>query len=357
MKSKETAKKRFYLKWPWNVLVYIILVVVLRIFSIPVILLIMWWNKKQQPDGPEEGYCLQRTRGRLTGLIWAALCLVGGGLAIWFFLTAQSMPYEAARLKEEMSFGYYLIPVAGAAAMLVGLFLAYRSLRDALVPEKSALAQSIRNQLPYPDEAPPVKELFAMVDQDLKQNGQWCGKLGVGKEWVLGDEVSSIPRIRGVFSRVERHTRHAGKRTQVTYIYEIWIVDERRERQVTTLKSRRELEEAMDCLRRRAPAAVFGVYDSKEYQDLVYTKAGPPRAGTAGPKPGAYSARWLRDLPDYLGHHLSTAASARSEGRDGSLPTGTQRSFPGTGTHIQPFGLPGRWCGAAYPHPAGGVLR
>ena len=272
MESKETAKKRFYLKWPWNVLVYIILVVVLRIFSIPVILLIMWWNKKQQPDGPEEGYCLQRTRGRLTGLIWAALCLVGGGLAIWFFLTAQSMPYEAARLKEEMSFGYYLIPVAGAAAMLVGLFLAYRSLRDALVPEKSALAQSIRNQLPYPDEAPPVKELFAMVDQDLKQNGQWCGKLGVGKEWVLGDEVSSIPRIRGVFSRVERHTRHAGKRTQVTYIYEIWIVDERRERQVTTLKSRRELEEAMDCLRRRAPAAVFGVYDSKEYQDLVYTK-------------------------------------------------------------------------------------
>ena len=272
MESKETAKKRFYLKWPWNVLVYIVLVVVLRIFSIPLILLIMWWNKKQQPDGPEEGYCLQRTRGRLTGLIWAVLCLVGGGLAIWFFLTAQSMPYEAERLKEEMSFGYYLIPVAGAAAILVGLFLAYRSLRDALVPEKSALAQSIRNQLPYPDEAPPVKELFAMVDQDLKANGQWCGKLGVGKEWVLGDEVSSIPRIRGVFSRVEQHTRHAGNRTQVTWIYELWIVDDRRQQQVTSLKSKREVEEAMDCLRRRAPAALFGVYDSKEYQDLVYAK-------------------------------------------------------------------------------------
>ena len=272
MESKETAKKRFYLKWPWNVLVYIILVVVLRIFSIPLILLIMWWNKKQQPDGPEEGYCLQRTRGRLTGLIWAILCLVGGGLAIWFFLTAQSMPYEAERLKEEMSFGYYLIPVAGAAAILLGLFLAYRSLRDALAPEKSALAQSIRNQLPYPDEAPPVKELFAMVDQDLKANGQWCGKLGVGKEWVLGDEVSSIPRIRGVFSRVERHTRHSGNRTRVTYTYELWIVDDRRERQITFLKSEHELGEAMDCLRRRAPAAVFGVYDSKEYQDLVYTK-------------------------------------------------------------------------------------
>ena len=272
MESKETSPKRFYLKWPWNVLVYIALVVLLRIFAIPVILLIMWWNKKQQPNGPEEGYCLQRTRGRLTGLIWAALFLVGGGLAIWFFLTAQTIPHEAEQLKEKLSFGYYLIPVGGAVAVLVGLFLAYQSLRDALVPEKSALAQSIRNQLPYPDEVPPVKELFAMVDQDLKANGQWCGKLGVGKKWVLGDEVSSIPRIRGVFRREEHHTRRAGKRTQVIHIYEIWIVDDRRERQVTSLKSRRELDEAMDCLQRRAPAAVFGVYDSKEYKDLVYAE-------------------------------------------------------------------------------------
>ena len=55
MESKKGSKKRFYLKWPWNVVVYIVLAVVLRIFSIPLILLIMWWNKKQQPDGPEEG--------------------------------------------------------------------------------------------------------------------------------------------------------------------------------------------------------------------------------------------------------------------------------------------------------------
>ena len=272
MEPKETSKKRFYLKWPWNVIVYVLLVVALRIFAIPLILLIMWWNRRQQPDGPEEGYCLQRTRGRLTGLIPAALLAVGGGLAIWFFAVAETMPYEAERLKEEMSFGYYLIPVVGAGAILVGLVLAYRSLRDALVPEKSALARSIRSQLPYPEEAPPVKELFAMVDQDLKQNGQWYGRLGVGREWVLGDEASSIPRIRGVFSRVERHTRHAGKRTQVTYIYEIWIVDDRRQQQVTSLRSKREVEEAMDCLRRRVPAAVFGEYDSREYNDLIYAE-------------------------------------------------------------------------------------
>ena len=272
MEPKETSKKRFYLKWPWNVIVYVLLVVALRIFAIPLILLIMWWNRRQQPDGPEEGYCLQRTRGRLTGLIPAALLAVGGGLAIWFFAVAETMPYEAERLKEEISFGYYLIPVAGTGAILVGLFLAYRSLRDALHPEKSTLAQSIRDQLPYPEEAPPVKELFAMVDQDLKQNGQWCGKLGVGREWVLGDEVSSIPRIRGVFSRVERHTRHAGKRTQITYLYEIRIVDDRRQQQVTSLKSKRDVEEAKDCLRRRVPAAVFGEYNSREYNDLIYAK-------------------------------------------------------------------------------------
>ena len=272
MGAKEPVKKHFYLKWPWNVIVYILLAAVLRIFAVPLILLIMWWNKKQQPDGPEEGYCLQRTRGRLIGLIPAALLAVGGGLAIWFFAVAETMPYEAERLKEEISFGYYLIPVVGAGAILVGLFLAYQSLRDALHPEKSTLARSIRDQLPYPEEAPPVKELFAMVDQDLKQNGQWCGKLGVGREWVLGDEASSIPRIRGVFSRVERHTRHAGKRTQVTYLYEIWIVDDRRQQQVTSLRSKREVEEAMDCLRRRVPAAVFGEYNSREYNDLIYAK-------------------------------------------------------------------------------------
>ncbi len=81
---------------------------------------------------------------------------------------------------------YRLSPFLGAGAALIGLFLAFLSLRDALFPEKSALAQSIRSQLPYPDEAPGVQELFAMVDRDLKENGQWFGKLGVGREWVLG---------------------------------------------------------------------------------------------------------------------------------------------------------------------------
>ena len=269
---KKTFPKRFYLKWPWNVIVYIVLAVVLRVFAIPLILLIMWWNKKQQPDGPEEGYCLQRTRGRLTGLIPATLLMAGGALCLYFFYLGQTLPGEVERLDDQMRVVYRLCPILGAGMILIGIFLAYRSLRDALYPEKSALAQSIRDQLPYPDEAPPVKELFAMVDRDLKENGAWFGKLGVGREWVLGDVVSRIPRIRGVFSRVERQTHHAGKRTTVTYIYELWIVDDCQRRQVTSLKSKQELEEAMDCLRQRAPAALFGAYDSKEYQDLVCVK-------------------------------------------------------------------------------------
>ena len=229
-------------------------------------------NAERQTNRAEECFCLQRTRGRLTGLIPAALLVAGGALCLYFFYLGQKLSGEVERLDDQMRIFYHLCPFLGTGSTLIGLFLAYRSLRDALRPEKSALAQSIRNQLPHPDEAPPVKELFAMVDRDLRENGLWCGRLGIGKEWVLGDQVSRIPRIRGVFSRSERHTRRAGKRTQVTYSYEVWIVDDRRERQVTALRSQRELDDAMDCLRRRAPAAVFGTYNSREYNDLIDTE-------------------------------------------------------------------------------------
>ncbi len=272
MESKEGSKKRFYLKWPWNVVVYIVLAVVLRIFSIPFILLIMWWNKKQQPDGPEEGYCLQRTRRRLAGLIPAAAFGAGGVLALLFFYLGQISPEEVERMEDRMRIFYYLCPFLGAGALLIGIILAYLSLRDALQPEKSALARSIRRQLPYPDEAPPVEKLFAMVDQDLRENGQWCGKMGIGKEWVLGDEVSCVPRIRGVFGRVKRNTSTAGNRTRVTYLYEVWIFDDRQQWQVTSLRSKQELDDALDCLRQRAGAAVFGDYGSEAYKELVDAK-------------------------------------------------------------------------------------
>ena len=80
-------KKKFYLKWPINLIVYILLVVFLRIFAIPVILLIMGWNKKQQPDGPDGGYCLDRSRKRLARLLWALLyLLLAAGCGVVFFM-------------------------------------------------------------------------------------------------------------------------------------------------------------------------------------------------------------------------------------------------------------------------------
>lgn len=273
METEKDKKKRFYLKWPWNVVVYIFLVVLLRIFAIPFILLIMWWNKKQQPDGPEEGYCLEKTRRRLIGLIPAAFCLLFGGLSLGFFYMGHTLPEEAERLNEEMRIFYYLSPFLGAGLLALGIFLAWQSLRDALCPEKSGLAKSIRIQLPYPEEAPPVRKLFAMVDQDIKENGVWFGHMAVGREWVLGDEASRIPRIRGIFGRDEVRSSGSGNNRRVSRILEVWILDDRQRRQVTSLKSPKELQGALECLRQRAPAAIFGTYGSMEYDKAAYANA------------------------------------------------------------------------------------
>lgn len=264
------TKKRFYLPWPWSLLVYIALAVALRIFSIPFILLILWWNKKQQPDGPAEGYCLQRTRGRLIQLVWAAiLLLAGAGCAVYAVVQWGEDRTDWTYLNYLKLAGSGLLAVIG---VLLAVYLAYTGLRDAMCPEKSRLARSIRLQLPYPDEAPPVRELFAMVDEDLRKNGQWFGKLGVGREWVLGDEVSSISRIRGVFGRDELQSTHNSQGTRTTRIVQLYIVDDRQQQQVTDLRTPKELAGAMECLQQRAPGAVFGVYDAKEHKELLYAK-------------------------------------------------------------------------------------
>ena len=145
---------------------------------------------------------------------------------------------------------------------------------------------------------------------------------------------------------MERHTCHAGKRTQVTYIYEIWIVDDRRQQQVTSLRSKGKWREAMDCLRRRAPAAVFGEYNSREYNDLIYAKEEERRYAQERAyrnRAAQYEEQNRREqeqraqnqvltLPDgsvtsphHLGHHPSAAAPAQSDRRDCSVPVGARR--------------------------------
>ena len=72
-----------------------------------------------------------------------------------------------------------------------------------------------------------------MVDRDIEANGQWFDRVAIGKEWVLGDEVTSIARIRGVFPRDEIKVHYSGGRRQSARVVELYIVDDRKQVQVT----------------------------------------------------------------------------------------------------------------------------
>lgn len=252
-------KKKFHLKWPWNWLLCALIVAAgwwfIGIFSLLLAALFFWWQKKRDPGAvPEGGYCLDRTRKRLARLLWSFLYLIlAVGCGVVFFMGFGQEKAEIA------DWAVWIIAGGGFLVFTACcLYETYTDLRDAFFPAKSRLAQSIRSQLPYPDEAPPVEELFAMVDRDIQANGQWFDRVAIGKEWVLGDDVSSIPRIRGVFPRDEIVTRHTGNgRRQSSRVMELYIVDDRKQIQTTGLRSPSELQAAVTCLRLRAPEAYF----------------------------------------------------------------------------------------------------
>ena len=261
----QEKRSGFQLKWPWNWVVCGVFVAAAGYFigylwSTLLAALFLWLQKKRRPGQPPQGgYCLDRTRKGLAKLLWALLALFfgfAGGLVFYMQMGEDRSAWELS------DWAYTIFSAAlclGATAL--GLYEAYTDLRDAFCPAKSRLAKSIRSQLPYPDEAPPVEELFAMVDRDIEANGQWFDRVAIGREWVLGDDVSSIPRIRGVFSRDEVKVRVTGNRRQSTRIVELWIVDDRRQLQTTTLRSPSELQMAAACLRLRAPEARFDSYE------------------------------------------------------------------------------------------------
>ena len=149
--------------------------------------------------------CLKRTRKKLINLLWAALFL---------FVALALLAYSAACWTSGRSHWEIkdwavaiLSTVLGLTALAAGLYESVTSIRDAFFPSKSRLAKSIRSQLPYPEEAPPVKKMFAMVDKDIMENGVWFDRVAVGREWVLGDDAAYIPRIRAVFGRDEIQRR------------------------------------------------------------------------------------------------------------------------------------------------------
>ena len=203
-------KKGGFLRWPWNVVVYILLIVALRLFAIPVILILMGVQRKNNPHGAAEGYCLSRTRKKISWVGWGLLmAAISAALFFTFYWGLQQDP----DYRETMDYVTLVITGGGGLLLLLlGVYMIYVGARDTFFPEKSILAETIRSQLPYPDEAPPVEKLFAMVDDDLKANGQWFGEVGIGREWVLGDAVNRIDRLRGIFTVDKVIHRRAGQR-------------------------------------------------------------------------------------------------------------------------------------------------
>lgn len=255
----EKKKNRSVLRWPWNVVIYILLAVVFRIFSIPIIVFLVWYQQKSNPHGIAEGYCLSRTRKHLSWLLWSLLLLFLSVCLAVYFLDGM----KTDRGQWETNDYVTLVISAGGTVVLAaaGLYMAYAALRDTFFPARSALARSIRSQLPYPDEAPEAAKLFDMVDSDLKENGQWFGPVGIGKEWVLGDAANRIDRIRGIFVVDQLRVRNNGGRTQSSRTLELVLIDNRWQKSVTAFRDPGDLQAAADCLALRVPDARRGKND------------------------------------------------------------------------------------------------
>ncbi len=263
--TENNSKAPRFLRWPWNIVVYLLLAVVFRIFAIPLILVLAWFQNKQNPHGAAEGYCLSRTRKQLKGVLWSLLFLfIGAALAAFFYVGWKKDHADWDR-KDIISL---IVSGLGAVVMtILSIYQFYTSLRDTFFPGKSRLAKSIREQLPYPEEAPPVKELFAMVDKDLEENGLWFDSVGIGKEWVLGDMANRIDRIRGIFTvdRIHQHNTQTGIRSYRTL--ELVLIDNRWKKSVTTFYKPKELQAAAEYLSLKVPGAVHG--KNLQYADFL----------------------------------------------------------------------------------------
>lgn len=263
--TKNNSKALRFLRWPWNIVIYVLLAVVFRIFAIPLILALTWFQNKQNPHGAAEGYCLSRTRKQLKGVLWSLLFLfIGAALAAFFYVGWKKDHADWDR-KDIISL---IVSGLGAVVMtILSIYQFYTSLRDTFFPGKSRLAKSIREQLPYPEEAPPVKELFAMVDQDLEENGLWFDSVGIGKEWVLGDMANRIDRIRGIFTvdRIHQHNTQTGIRSYRTL--ELVLIDNRWKKSVTAFYKPKELQAAAEYLSLKVPGAVCG--KNLQYADFL----------------------------------------------------------------------------------------
>ena len=119
--EQEKKKSPHFLRWPWNVVIYILLFVALRLFALPIVLIIMGIQKKNNPHGVAEGYCLSRTRKRLPEFLIALLLLFFSvALGALFF-------YEIRQPKDDWEMmDYITLIIAGGGSLLMGIAFGLR---------------------------------------------------------------------------------------------------------------------------------------------------------------------------------------------------------------------------------------
>ncbi|MCM1537555.1 MAG: hypothetical protein NC254_04065 [bacterium] len=209
----------------------------------------------------QDSYCRERTKRRLGQIVPAFIILfIAAACGVNFAVSVRAD-------KTGWQFTEYLKLVVSAAVAAGGLILGFRELaaglRDGLFPGRSRLAKAIRSQLPAQNAGLNAEELFGIVDRDLYENGMWFAgdRVGVGREWVLGEDAVFIPRIRVACGRDEIVTRRSGGGS--SRIVACYLVDDQKQTHSTELHDPDELKAFLDCLKLRAPDILFCSY--REY--------------------------------------------------------------------------------------------
>ncbi|MCH5324841.1 MAG: hypothetical protein J1E39_06455 [Eubacterium sp.] len=213
-------------------------------------------EKQRKITMPKGGWCRKRIKERAENKVFALLFFVVGVIMLVNFI----VPLAAGGSALTDISPVIAAAVIGLIVFGVGGYIGYCSLHDTFVPAQSRIARSIRSQLEYPDSAPPVDELFEMVDKDIDENGEWFGRAAVGDEWLFGDEASLLSRVRVVFGlKAIQHHRSHGSRTYNRTI-RLYVMDDRHQIQETRLYEYNDLDELLEYLQQRLPDALFRPY-------------------------------------------------------------------------------------------------
>lgn len=188
--------------------------------------------------GKATNLCYKRSRNHYIG--WA----LGS-----YFIGSACLPSGIVMLTAKpFLLGGIILTAIGS----VGLAFFIRNLLLIFSPANGKLGKSVR---PYMDGSirTDVKSIFALIDEDMAQNGKKFGYVRVGKQWILGGEAMLIERVRGIFCvKVYRAKRRE---------YAIILVDDRQNVQTTNLTREKHLDELNYYLTHLLPYAATGNFN------------------------------------------------------------------------------------------------